>query len=995
MKTISDYWRAAGRRARARGFALGLLALAAAACETVEPEMGADYSRREGMPVVFGAVPCAPDEVETRTAYSDFTVSGKERIDWVDGDRFRVYSPQAADSQGGHFCDYEVSGRAAEGYVSRAGAVNAVGGDPLLWSHDGTGHVFRAVYPAGGGGAAAAGGIAISETGIAAAIPATQTLTSGTDNCCVPDMSLAYMYATTREVSGGTDRSVALDFYPVFTALEFVVPMSDASGDSPTMSINSFTLSTSASGKPLAGSFAASHPANPNERLAKNDFSVTGGAAGSISVILPSMQITPAHPARFTVFALPVDLEALTVTIETSTSARPLHLDLKQNGEFVTFEGGKKYRITLPEVTGTQTYTIEQIPDIHVTAQLNTSTVVEHIKSYKLWYGGSTSYAPSGSMAGGEYTSSDAGVEGWSFTMQYSSDGTTWSDTPPAWLSVSRVADSKQGATERSMSFRLDATYTTPSYMTTEIVPEDIVWEGPFGSDAEPFDLSRHDVSGVEWPAGVAPVTANCYVLRGPGVYAFPLVYGNAIERGVSTLQNSSGHFKNYLGDPISSPYIMDDIAGLDPSGADVTTVWAEGDLAVGALDIVDASEMPGALLSCKYLKFSIPDAYPGNALIALKDGSGRIVWSWHLWVTPHPLGVVDFTPRAPGAVAPVVPDRPVRFLDRSLGCCDRGMMESMHYPARSIYIRLTQTDRRVWQPSAGAEQGLGTMTFRLIQDAADINSVYNVDAGTYYQWGRKDPFVSNITYASKHFTSPGGYYSPGVTPEYIITSQASLASSIQNPHTHYSDNGGGNGSWSAEAYYRDLWDYGMPSSGGGVERPVEKTVYDPCPPGFSLPSLYSFNALFQSTDGVITSTGADAAKPAWAEWKIDPRSAHYPFGGSLIRGSEVWLKPNGDSANKIQMVLGGFRRGYPGERFTVNEDDRALVFLGIRGNFYTAASNDSHRSYYLNSYGDCEENRSNETAFDPGSFGIVILNGAPFSREQNIRPVAETWLTQ
>jgi len=38
------------------------------------------------------------------------------------------------------------------------------------------------------------------------------------------------------------------------------------------------------------------------------------------------------------------------------------------------------------------------------------------------------------------------------------------------------------------------------------------------------------------------------------------------------------------------------------------------------------------------YLCFSVGTFNPGNALIAVKDGNGNILWSWHIWATEDDL---------------------------------------------------------------------------------------------------------------------------------------------------------------------------------------------------------------------------------------------------------------------------------------------------------------------------------------------------------------------
>ena len=73
------------------------------------------------------------------------------------------------------------------------------------------------------------------------------------------------------------------------------------------------------------------------------------------------------------------------------------------------------------------------------------------------------------------------------------------------------------------------------------------------------IDLSLQDVYGHR----INCSTANCYVVREPGQYKFPLVYGNAIKNGkvnTAAFTNNGGeyshNFVNVSGKIITSPYI-------------------------------------------------------------------------------------------------------------------------------------------------------------------------------------------------------------------------------------------------------------------------------------------------------------------------------------------------------------------------------------------------------------------------------------------------------
>ena len=92
--------------------------------------------------------------------------------------------------------------------------------------------------------------------------------------------------------------------------------------------------------------------------------------------------------------------------------------------------------------------------------------------------------------------------------------------------------------------------------------------------------------------------TANCYLIQKAGTYKFLPVKGNTNES---------------VGD-VSTVEVLWESFGTDETPS------------VGAL-IASASYSDG------YIQFSTPATFKdGNALIAAKDASGTILWSWHIW---------------------------------------------------------------------------------------------------------------------------------------------------------------------------------------------------------------------------------------------------------------------------------------------------------------------------------------------------------------------------
>ena len=138
------------------------------------------------------------------------------------------------------------------------------------------------------------------------------------------------------------------------------------------------------------------------------------------------------------------------------------------------------------------------------------------------------------------------------------------------------------------------------------------------GNPDAPHDLS-YDYNG-------QMNTANCYVVTHPGYYKFPLVYGNAIKNGATNANAyGSSTFVNHLGNPITEPYIYDN---SDCTVRSAELVWQDAqNLISNNIALCDNDT---------YISFEITkeNIQQGNAVIAVKDENGKIMWSWHIWVT-------------------------------------------------------------------------------------------------------------------------------------------------------------------------------------------------------------------------------------------------------------------------------------------------------------------------------------------------------------------------
>ena len=94
------------------------------------------------------------------------------------------------------------------------------------------------------------------------------------------------------------------------------------------------------------------------------------------------------------------------------------------------------------------------------------------------------------------------------------------------------------------------------------------------------------------------------------------------------------------------------------------------------------------------------------------------------------------------------------------------------------------------------------------------------------YQFGRKDAFPGTNTLYESTFVENGG-------------DNISIVNAIQNPGTFYTD---GN-TWGTEYRYFNLWSM-QTTSQTDASKTLVKTVYDPCPVGFSMPPVKTFSGV-------------------------------------------------------------------------------------------------------------------------------------------------------
>lgn len=243
------------------------------------------------------------------------------------------------------------------------------------------------------------------------------------------------------------------------------------------------------------------------------------------------------------------------------------------------------------------------------------------------------------------------------------------------------------------------------------------------------------------------------------------------------------------------------------------------------------------------YILFKTGSDTEGNAVIATKDKNDNIIWSWHIWKTSFDLNnmpslIYKTNPRNFEEYETII-QRYVTMMDRNLGAA-----------------RGTPPD------NLGTDQETVVETF-----------------GLYYQWGRKDPFPGPAKRDGSSLIN--AYDINGIvhnlqSPPYQVTAldvKNAIGSDgsneihqyinyvIEHPLTFITiaDETNFSGSWIyGSATQTDGWRASNKLWGGDLKNETSnkflntvyysKTIYDPCPAGWHLPSSDTWTIFTNNT---------------------------------------------------------------------------------------------------------------------------------------------------
>ena len=356
-------------------------------------------------------------------------------------------------------------------------------------------------------------------------------------------------------------------------------------------------------------------------------------------------------------------------------------------------------------------------------------------------------------------------------------------------------------------------------------------------SGNNPYNLSN--------PTGDAAVinTANCYVIGRKGNYSIPLVYGNAIKDGKTNsmaygtgnyngTDYNSQNFVTHLDKKVIDPYIYNNTVDgttngtkFAPDGAEL--IWQDAKYLITSVSYNKSTQM---------VNFTVGEnLQQGNAIIAVKQGT-TVLWSWHIWITDRDMDVTVPTTAKDGSVA--------EFMQVPLGWCDA----SAGVSPRALTLSLKQNNSGYTASCITSQQGA---------NAVGGNA-------PFYSWGRKDPICpstrntqtgSTRYYIDKMLYNQNNGNSSIKLEEISSGTDLTMGETIQNPGTFFVMIG----NYLPNMY--DLWNscYGKKVDGNKKNSDVVKTIYDPSPVGYKIPTVNVFTG--------FTLTGANSKIES--EWNL------------------------------------------------------------------------------------------------------------------------------
>ena len=310
--------------------------------ENLEPIVPA----RDGDEIIFGVrAGFENGDPKTRTDYSGQTYTVKvgekttyfERIDWIDGDKIEIYSPEATNGPTSHYTITSITtgdeNAGDTGKGSDYAQLARIGDSALRWNGDGT-HNFYAMYPSSlmftdDPDKTVETGAYMKETMVYGIVPITQPAISvvpdkNKEGCYIakPNMDFAYMVA--KGSATRKDATIGLSFVPIVTAVE--IELVNPTGNN---SVYIGEIQISSKEQPITGKFTADlndwegvYPACTNDDSNTNETIQITTRIKDTNGNIEAVELAAGCSLKFTAFLLPgTNIKNLNIRVSSTGSS--------------------------------------------------------------------------------------------------------------------------------------------------------------------------------------------------------------------------------------------------------------------------------------------------------------------------------------------------------------------------------------------------------------------------------------------------------------------------------------------------------------------------------------------------------------------------------------------------------------------------------------------------------------------------------------------------
>lgn len=290
--------------------------------------------------------------------------------------------------------------------------------------------------------------------------------------------------------------------------------------------------------------------------------------------------------------------------------------------------------------------------------------------------------------------------------------------------------------------------------------------------------------------------TANSYIISSPNKYCIDVtVRGNGYT-GLAGIPGADiNRYK--VGDPVSAEIVWTDLVSATDKNLDNQNL---DEIFTLSPKVVEGR----VFFNVKPKGGNLPE---GNVVIGVRDAGGKMLWTWHLWLT----------------------DRPA----------EQGYKNGF----------------------AVQDRDMGATAYDASQGHAGID-------GLYYQWGRPTPLPLDKTVYRPIYDANGVYQS---NEEVVFTSsneEVKVIDRVASPTVYYNQK-----ATATDALLtKNLWGWRTETD------EYAKTIYDPCPPGYRVPSKRLWRDLVIHDSVVVNVGGNNIA----VTFKVDVNNEdiYYPMSG-------------------------------------------------------------------------------------------------------------------